>query len=623
MGSKGRQTKPRVNEYETGQGVTVQVEVGQLVGDYEILSVAGVGGMGIVYKARQRSLGRVVALKVIREEIARTPEYRDRFLREARLAASVDHPHVVSVYDVGDLEDRLFLAMQWIDGQDLKRAIGHSGRLAPERAVSIACQLAGALDAVHSVAGLVHRDVKPANVMLRQMGGRDHAYLTDFGVAKPSQAADHLTQTGSVVGTTGYLSPEQIRGQEPGPRSDLYALGCLFFEALTGRPPFHGENEMALRWAHANDPRPTASSVIPDLGSRYDEFLSVALAVDPGQRFGSGREFATALAAAQSAPADAAAATTIIATHAPTAVGPPTPAPAPVNTPQPPVPMYQPGYPYGTPPPAYPQPSRSGNPLALILLGVVALAGIAVGALAATGVFSHSGASVSTTTTQVAFRSDTRTTSPHVTHVKRPPVVVTKTARSAPPTTLTPTSGITSCAGDVTVGPNTSCGFGENVEQAYDEGGGGDTAVSAYSPATGATYTIDCTGGVPHVCTGGTTHDASVYFTSGPTSGQPVTPETSSTASPIVPPGNLRACDQNISAGPVTSCSFAENVFVAYYDDYKANGVQSTNAIEASSPVTHQSYTMDCSTDDVTVNCTGGTNSFVTFPLHAVEVYSP
>src|SRR5450755_1459872 len=224
-------------QYEAGPGVTAQLEVGQLVGDYEILSVAGVGGMGIVYKARQRSLGRVVALKVIREEIARAPEYRDRFLREARLAASVDHPNVVSVYDIGDQEGRLFLAMQWIDGQDLKDAIAHSGRLAPERAVSIAMQLGGALDAVHSVAGLVHRDVKPANVMLRQMGGQDHAYLTDFGVAKPSQASDHLTQTGWVVGTAGYLSPEQIRGQEPGPRSDLYGLGCLFFEALTGRPP--------------------------------------------------------------------------------------------------------------------------------------------------------------------------------------------------------------------------------------------------------------------------------------------------------------------------------------------------------------------------------------------------
>src|ERR1039458_3542007 len=200
--------------YDMGPGVSVQLDPGQLVGDYEILSVAGAGGMGIVYRARQRSLGRVVALKVIREEIARTPEYRDRFLREARLAASVDHPHVVSVYDVGDQDDRLYLAMQWIDGQDLKHVIQRSGRLSPERAVSIAIQLAGALDAVHGVAGLIHRDVKPANVMLRQMGGQDHAYLTDFGVAKPSETTDQLTQTGWLVGTTGYLSPEQIRGQD-------------------------------------------------------------------------------------------------------------------------------------------------------------------------------------------------------------------------------------------------------------------------------------------------------------------------------------------------------------------------------------------------------------------------
>jgi serine/threonine protein kinase len=161
----------------------------------------------------------------------------------------------------------------------------------------IVSQIAGALDAVH-IAGLVHRDVKPGNVLVRQVGSQDHAYLTDFGVAKPSEATDQLTQTGWVVGTTGYLSPEQIRGQEPGPRNDLYALGCLFFEALTGKPPFEGENELALRWAHANDPRPAPSAFVPGLGPRYDQFLLAALAVDPEQRFASGREFADALAAA-------------------------------------------------------------------------------------------------------------------------------------------------------------------------------------------------------------------------------------------------------------------------------------------------------------------------------------
>ena len=601
-------------QYEAGPGVTAQLEVGQLVGDYEILSVAGVGGMGIVYKARQRSLGRVVALKVIREEIARAPEYRDRFLREARLAASVDHPNVVSVYDIGDQEGRLFLAMQWIDGQDLKDAIAHSGRLAPERAVSIAMQLGGALDAVHSVAGLVHRDVKPANVMLRQMGGQDHAYLTDFGVAKPSQASDHLTQTGWVVGTAGYLSPEQIRGQEPGPRSDLYGLGCLFFEALTGRPPFHGENEMALRWAHANDPRPTASSAIPGLGPRYDHFLSIALAVDPDQRFGSGREFAHALAAAHSPPADTGITASIIPLHTPTAVGPPTPTPPPLNTPPP---MYQ-GYGYGTPAPAYPQQTRSGNPLALILLGVVALAGIAVGALAATGVFSHTAAAARTITTGTIHPA-----------VSTPTVPKTRARTKLP---VAP-AGTSSCGGDLSVGAVTSCGFAANVQKAYDQTRGGDRAITAFSPATGVSYTIECTGGSPHACTGGTTNGGALYFPVRANASPPVPPVTatetvtSSTPTPAPsvpsPSAGLKACDQNISAGPDTTCPFAENVFVAYAADYQANGEQSNDTVNATSPVTHKSYDMDCANDGVTVACTGGNNSFVTFPIHAVQVYVP
>ena len=300
-------------------------ELTTVVGDYEVLHQAGSGGMGIVYQARQRSLQRVVALKVIREEIASTPEYRDRFLREARLAAAVDHPHVVSVFDVGEADGKLFLAMQWVDGEDLKRLLEASGRLSPARSVAIVSQLADALDSVHSVAGLVHRDVKPANVLLRQVGEKDYAYLTDFGVAKPSEAADHLTKTGWMVGTSGFLSPEQIMGGEPGPRSDMYALGCLFFEALTAHPPFRRENEMALRWAHANDARPKASDAVPALGARYDAFLAVALAVDPDQRFASGREFAQALQSAHEGRFEAIATPPGAPAHSQTVIGPPTP----------------------------------------------------------------------------------------------------------------------------------------------------------------------------------------------------------------------------------------------------------------------------------------------------------
>lgn len=498
-----------------------ELRAGEVFGDYEIVAVAGSGGMGVVYRATQRSLDRTVALKVIREEIARMPEYRERFLREARLAASVDHPNVVRVYDVGEQAGRLFLAMQWVDGEDLRRVLERSGRLAPERAVAIATQLAGALDAVHSVAGLVHRDVKPGNVLLGQVAGKDHAYLTDFGVAKPAETADQLTRTGLVVGTTGYLSPEQIRGEEPGPSSDLYALGCLFFEALTGRPPFGADNEMALRWAHANNPRPEASAMLPALGRRYDEFLAIALAIEPDRRFSSGRQFAEALAIAHGGEQTAATASLNVP-HAQTAVGPPTPTPpAPYapHTPQPP-PMY-PGYAYATPPPAQ-QPSRAGSPLTLILLALVAIAGIAVGALAATGVLSSAHTIPAASATAAEHKPGSHGTQTHG-----------QGRGAGSGSENNPPARTSSCGGDLFVGPDTSCLFAKNVEQAYDESSGGETDVTAYSPVTKETYTMHCTAEPPHVCTGG--KGAAVYFESGPSSpGQ-----TSSAPSPQPGGGSL------------------------------------------------------------------------------------
>jgi serine/threonine protein kinase len=277
--------------------VSAELSEGQTFGGYHIIELVGSGGMGLVYRAEQRILGRTVALKVIRPEIAESGDYRSRFLREARFAAAVDHPNVVSVFDAGEQDGRLYLTMQWIDGQDLGTVLDREQRLAPERVVRIGVQLAGALQAVND-AGLVHRDVKPSNVLVRDIGGRDHAYLTDFGIAKAPAAQDSLTRTGWVIGTPGYLSPEQIRGDQPSSRSDLYALGCIVFEALTGERPFSGDNDLAVRWAQASEPPPVASSVWPALGTRYDAFLAKAMAVDPQDRFQSGAAFAEALQAA-------------------------------------------------------------------------------------------------------------------------------------------------------------------------------------------------------------------------------------------------------------------------------------------------------------------------------------
>jgi serine/threonine-protein kinase len=572
------------------------LEKGERLGDYEIVSVVGEGGMGIVYRARQQALDRDVALKVIRDEIAGEPEFRERFMREAKLAASVDHPHVVTVYDVGDEDGRLFLAMQWIDGIDLREQLDKSGRLSPKRAVSIGTQLAGALDAVHGVSGLVHRDVKPANVLLREVGGEDHAYLTDFGIAKPPEALESLTRTGSTVGTTGYLSPEQIQGKAAGPRSDLYSLACLVFEMLTGKPPFTGENELAVRWAHASDNRPLVSEAMPELGHRYDAFFLTALAIEPSDRFGSGREFAEALASAQSPEGDADPTAVMGRTHVETKIGPATPPPTGLH-PRP----GPPGAPYGyvTPPPQ--ARDSSGNPLALILLAIVAVVGIAVAALAAAGVFNKED---STPTAETVAHRHTKKSQPKKPKLKLP-------ADASP------------CTDGLWVNSVTTCPFAENTRSAYAESNG-SREIQAYSPVTGVTYEMTCGGSNPVVCRGG--NNAAVYFTSAKAVGQNTSappaptpapePDASSSSS-----GSLTSCDQNISVNEATSCPFAENVFVAYWEEYESNGEQPYTYVNAFSPATNQSYGMECSLESDVVSCSGGNGAFVTFPMEAVRVY--
>jgi serine/threonine protein kinase len=582
-----------------------ELKVGDRLGDFEIVEVAGAGGMGVVYKARQRSLDRIVALKVIRDEIASEAEFRDRFLREAKLAASVDHPHVVTVYDVGDEDGRLYLVMQWIDGSDLRRLLDSSGRLTPKRATSIGTQLAGALDALHGVSGLVHRDVKPANVLLREVAGEDHAYLTDFGIAKPPESIENLTRTGSTVGTTGYLAPEQIQGKEAGPRSDLYSLGCLVFEMLTGKTPFRGENELAVRWAHAQDPRPLVSQVLPALGHRYDAFFQTALAIDPDDRFASGREFAEALTAAQTSSGDTDPTAVMAATHVATKIGPSTPAPMPAGGHTPPP------YGYATPAPQ-PHHDRSGSPLALIILGIVAVLGIGAAVAAAAGVFSKESAPSSTTvahqtTTSESKKGPGKNQQPKVKPKPKPP------------------AGSTSCETGLWVNAHTSCPFAENTTSAYAEAGGADR-IQVYSPVTGMTYEMTCSGTALVTCKGG--NDARVYFSSAKATGQnttpvaPPEPEPEPTPEPSYSGGYAgQSCDQNISASEVTSCPFAENVFVSYWEAYEEFGEETYSYVIAYSSTTNEDYGMDCYLEDDFVECTGGSEALVTFPMQAVREY--
>jgi predicted Ser/Thr protein kinase len=270
----------------------VTVALGSLFAGYRIEAVAGRGGMGVVYRAVQEGLERPVALKLIAPELARDPEFRARFEREQRAAASLDHPHVIPVYEAGEQDGSLFIAMRWVDGPDLRERVAEHGPLAPAAAVELLRQVAGALDAAHA-RGLVHRDVKPANVLLAGKDDASHAYLSDFGLARRGESADRLTRTGgAVLGTAAYSAPEQIEGRPLDARADVYALACVLFFALSGRPPFRRDTELATAWAQVHDQPPTLRSAGVEVPAALELALGRALAKDPAERPDSATAFA-------------------------------------------------------------------------------------------------------------------------------------------------------------------------------------------------------------------------------------------------------------------------------------------------------------------------------------------
>jgi predicted Ser/Thr protein kinase len=265
-------------------------------GAYDIQREVGRGGMGVVYLATDRRLGRRVALKVIVPELAADAQFRQRFEREARVAATLEHPHVVPVYEAGEQDGSLFIAMRFIDGRDLASEVRDHGRLATDRLARVVLQVAGALDAAHR-SGVVHRDVKPANVLLTGTGDDEQAYLTDFGLTREAASESGLTLTGQWVGTVDYAAPEQILGEPTDARCDVYALGCLAFQALTGKPPYQGAPAARL-FAHMNDPPPSACAARAGLRPEVDAALARALAKKPDDRFQSAGDLGRALAAA-------------------------------------------------------------------------------------------------------------------------------------------------------------------------------------------------------------------------------------------------------------------------------------------------------------------------------------
>ena len=262
----------------------------KLGGRYLIDRQVGIGGMGTVFSATDERLGRRVAVKLLKEELASDPRFIERFRREARAAAALSHPNVAGVFDYGEENGRPFIVMELIDGRDLSRVMRDEGPLGVERTRHIAGQIALALGHAHS-AGLIHRDVKPHNVIVMD---DDRVKVTDFGIARATGEST-LTATGTIMGTAQYLSPEQASGETPGPPSDVYSLGIVLYEMLTGAVPFTGDSPVSVALRHVRDEVPAPSAIDPTIPPELDELVARSTAKQPEDRFADGNAFASAL----------------------------------------------------------------------------------------------------------------------------------------------------------------------------------------------------------------------------------------------------------------------------------------------------------------------------------------
>jgi serine/threonine-protein kinase len=279
---------------------TSQLAVGSQVAGYQIVEQIGRGGMAVVYRAFDTRLDRSVALKILAPELARDAAFRQRFLREMRSAAAVDHPHIVPVFDAGDAEGHLYIAMRYVSGQDMRTLLNRERTLPAARTAHIVTQVASALDEAHSH-GLVHRDVKPGNMLLGRVAGSgqpDHVYLSDFGLSKRSLSQVSITSAGEFLGTLDYMAPEQIESRQVDGRADQYSLACTAYEMLAGEPPFRREQGLAVMWAQLSTPAPPLTAKRPDLPPAVDEVMAKGLAKTPADRYRACGDFADALRAA-------------------------------------------------------------------------------------------------------------------------------------------------------------------------------------------------------------------------------------------------------------------------------------------------------------------------------------
>jgi serine/threonine protein kinase len=286
-----------VNEESPGHRADLAAgfATGSLLGGYRLEEQVGAGGMAVVFRARDERLNRLVALKIMTPAMGSDDMFRQRFIRESRAAAAVDDPHIIPVYEAGEVGQVLFIAMRFVQGGDVRTLLRREGPLSPERVASIVSPVASALDAAHAV-GLVHRDVKPANILLDRRPGRpEHVYLSDFGLSKSAEVSLGLTAAGQFLGTPDYTAPEQIEGLPVDGRTDQYALACAVFELLTGQAPFHRNESFAAIWAHLHKPPPSLTEQRPELSPAVNAVMAKALAKPQVDRYPTCWEFADAL----------------------------------------------------------------------------------------------------------------------------------------------------------------------------------------------------------------------------------------------------------------------------------------------------------------------------------------
>jgi serine/threonine protein kinase len=266
--------------------------VGEDFAGYRLRSVLGRGGMSVVFEAENPRLGSVVALKVLAPELAADDLFRTRFLQESRIAASLNHPNVIPIYDTGPCDGLLYIAMRYVAGRDLRAVLKAHEHISAAQALMLTAQAGRALDAAHR-RGLVHRDVKPANILIERGADDepDHVYLADFGISKHALSRSGLTATGQLVGTVDYIAPEQIQGKSVDGRADIYSLGCVLYECLTGRVPFLKDVDAAVIWAHVEELPTAPSTVRAELPLGIDDVIARALAKDPADRYSTAHDF--------------------------------------------------------------------------------------------------------------------------------------------------------------------------------------------------------------------------------------------------------------------------------------------------------------------------------------------